>query len=145
MGGPLEERLAPQPTDKPVGIFLAIGIANRTTWRSPQFYVLVVGAMQVLLVLVAIPVIRLLYKLVLVETGLGVSRTTASRMCSAIRWPMSRSCHRDCRRDRDHRELVTLFVLASHHQDRERPRSGAQGYWASSGRRLPSCSTRKAC
>ena len=39
-----EERLTPQPTDKPVGIFRAIGIAHRTTWRRPQFYVLVVGA-----------------------------------------------------------------------------------------------------
>ena len=54
-----EERLALQPTDKPVGIFRAIGIARRTTWRSPLFYVLVVGAMQLALVLVAIPVIRL--------------------------------------------------------------------------------------
>jgi hypothetical protein len=42
-----EERLTPPPTDKPMGIFRAIGTAHRTTWRRPLFYVLVVGAMQV--------------------------------------------------------------------------------------------------
>ena len=47
--------------------------------------------MQLALVLVAIPVIRLLYGLVLVETGLGASRTTESHTCCAIRWPMSPS------------------------------------------------------
>ena len=113
-----EERLAPQPTDKPVGISRAIGIANRTTWRSPQFYVLVVGAMQVVLILVAIPVIRLLYQLVLVETGLG--SIAYDRISHVLRNPVA-----------DITllviaivaviaiiaELVTLFVLASHHQD----------------------------
>ena len=78
-----EEQLAPKPsdkpvgtdkpvvTDKPVGIFRAIGIAHRTTWRRHQFYALVVGAMQVFLLLIAIPVIRLLYGLVRLQTGLG--------------------------------------------------------------------------
>jgi glycerophosphoryl diester phosphodiesterase len=113
-----EERLALQPTDKPVGISRAIGIANRTTWRSPQFYVLVVGAMQVILILVAIPVIRLLYQLVLVETGLG--SIAYDRISHVLRNPVA-----------DFTllviaivaviaiiaELVTLFVLASHHQD----------------------------
>ena len=83
-----EDRLARQPTDEPVGIFRAIGIARRTTLRSPLFYVLVVGAMQLALVLVAIPVIRLLYGLVLVKPVWGASRTTESPMCCAIRWPM---------------------------------------------------------
>jgi hypothetical protein len=53
-----EKRPATQPADKPVGIFRGIGIAHRTTWQSPQFYVLVIGAMQLLLVVIAIPVIR---------------------------------------------------------------------------------------
>lgn len=66
-----EKTPATQPAEKPVGIFRAIGIAYRTTWRSPQFYVLVVAAMQLILILVAIPLIRLLYQLVLVQTGLG--------------------------------------------------------------------------
>jgi glycerophosphoryl diester phosphodiesterase len=103
-----------------VGIFRAIGIAHRTTWRSPQFYVLVVGAMQLALVLVAIPVIRLLYQLVLVETGLG--SIAYDRISHVLRNPLA-----------DVTllviaivaviailaELVTLFVLASHHQDGE--------------------------
>ena len=63
--------LAPQRAEKPVGIRRAIGIAHRTTWQSPQLYVLVVGAVQLLLMVIAVPVIRLLYQLVLVETGLG--------------------------------------------------------------------------
>jgi glycerophosphoryl diester phosphodiesterase len=112
-----EERLALQPTDKPVGIFRAIGIARRTTWRSPLFYVLVVGAMQLALVLVAIPVIRLLYGLALVETGLG--SIAYDRISHVLRNPLA-----------DvtlltiaivaviaiFGELVILFVLASHHQ-----------------------------
>jgi glycerophosphoryl diester phosphodiesterase len=103
-----------------VGIFRAIGIAHRTTWRSPQFYVLVVGAMQLALVLVAIPVIRLLYQLVLVQTGLG--SIAYDRISHVLRNPLA-----------DITllviaivaviailaELVTLFVLASHHQDGE--------------------------
>jgi glycerophosphoryl diester phosphodiesterase len=113
-----EKRLTPQPTDEPVGIFRAIGIAHRTTWRRPQFYVLVVGAMQLALVLVAIPVIRLLYQLVLVQTGL--SSIAYDRISHVLRNPLA-----------DVTllviaivaviailaELVTLFVLASHHQD----------------------------
>jgi glycerophosphoryl diester phosphodiesterase len=111
-----------------VGIFRAIGIANRTTWRHPLFYVLVVGAMQLVLVLVAIPVIRLLYELVLVETGLG--SIAYDRISQVLRNPLA---------DLTllaiavvaviaiFGELVILFVLASHHQetgvpfDRRRP------------------------
>jgi hypothetical protein len=114
-----EKRLA-RPADKPVGIFRAIGIAHRTTWRSPLFYVLVVGATQVLLVLLTIPVIRLLYQLVLVETGLG--SIAYDRISQVLRNPLA-----------DIAllviavvaviailgEMVTLFVLASHHQDGE--------------------------
>jgi glycerophosphoryl diester phosphodiesterase len=112
-----EKRPATQPADKPVGIFRAIGIAHRTTWQSPQFYVLVVGAMQLLLVLIAIPVIRLLYGLVLVQTGLG--SIAYDRISHVLRNPLA-----------DVTlliiaivaviaiiaELVTLFILASHHQ-----------------------------
>jgi glycerophosphoryl diester phosphodiesterase len=100
-----------------VGIFRAIGIAHRTTWQSPQFYVLVVGAMQLLLVVIAIPVIRLLYGLVLVQTGLG--SIAYDRISHVLRNPLA-----------DVTlliiaivtviaiigELVTLFILASHRQ-----------------------------
>ena len=113
-----EKQLAPESADKPVGIFRAIGIANRTTWRSPLFYVLVVGAMQLALVLVAIPVIRLLYQLVLLQTGLG--SIAYDRISHVLRNPLA-----------DvtllaiaivaviaiFGEFVTLFVLASHHQE----------------------------
>ncbi len=112
-----EKRPATQPAEKPVGIFRAIGIARRTTWQSPQFYVLVVAAMQLLLVVIAIPVIRLLYNLVLVETGLG--SVAYDRISHVLRNPLA-----------DVTlliiaivtviaiigELVTLFILASHHQ-----------------------------
>ena len=112
------ELLAPQRAEKPVGIFRAIGIAHRTTWRSPLFYVLVVGAIQLVLVLVAIPVIRLLYGLVLVETGLG--SIAYDRISHVLRNPLA---------DLTllaiaivavvaiFGELVILFVLASHHQE----------------------------
>jgi len=113
-----EEQLTPQPTVKPVGIFRAIGTAHRTTWRSPQFYVLTIGAMQLLVILIAIPVIRLLYQLALVETGLG--SIAYDRISHVLRNPLA-----------DvtllviaivavvaiTTEFVTLFILASHHQD----------------------------
>jgi glycerophosphoryl diester phosphodiesterase len=115
-----DKRPATQSADKPLGIFRAIGIAHRTTWQSPQLYVLVVGAMQLLLIVIAIPVIRLLYQLVLVETGLG--SVAYDRISHVLRNPLA-----------DitllviaivalvaiMAELVTLFVLASHHQDGE--------------------------
>ncbi len=103
-----------------MGIFRTIGIAHRTTWQRPQFYVLVVGAMQLALILVAIPVIRLLYQLVLVQTGLG--SIAYDRISHVLRNPLA---------DvtllviaivaviASLAELVTLFVLASHHQDGE--------------------------
>lgn len=101
-----------------MGIFRAIGTAHRTTWRSPQIYVLVVGAMQLFLLLIATPMIRLLYRLVLVETGLG--SIAYDRVSHVLRNPLA-----------DLTllliavvavvaimvELITLFVLASHHQD----------------------------
>ncbi|HKN42583.1 MAG TPA: glycerophosphoryl diester phosphodiesterase membrane domain-containing protein, partial [Propionibacteriaceae bacterium] len=113
-----EDRRLSQPTDKPVGIFRAIGTAHRTTWRRPQLYVLVVGAMQLLVLVIAIPVIRLLYQLVLVETGLG--SIAYDRISHVLRNPLA-----------DvtllliavvavvtiTAELITLFVVASHHQD----------------------------
>jgi glycerophosphoryl diester phosphodiesterase len=101
-----------------MGIRRAIGIAGRTTRRSPLFYVLVVGAMQLALVLVAIPAIRLLYGLVLVETGLG--SIAYDRISHVLRNPLA-----------DvtllaiaivaviaiFAELVILFVRASHQQE----------------------------
>ena len=115
-----EKRLTPPATEKPAGIFRAIGIAHRTTWRRPHFYVLVVGAWQLALILVAIPVIRLLYQLVLLQTGLG--SIAYDRISHVLRNPFA---------DvtllviaivaviATLAELVTLFVLASHHQDGE--------------------------
>jgi len=113
-----EKRPATKPAEKPVGIFRAIGTAHRTTWRRPQFYVLVVGAIQLLVIVIAIPVIQLLYQLVLVETGLG--SIAYDRISHVLRNPLA-----------DvtllliafvavftiMAELITLFVLASHHQD----------------------------
>ena len=49
----------------------AIRIASHTTWRQPQFYVLTVIVMQIVLLFLAAPLLRMLYYLVLVETGLG--------------------------------------------------------------------------
>ena len=113
-----EKRPATQPADKPVGIFRALGIAHRTTWQAPQFYVLVVAAMQLALIMIAIPVIRMLYELVLVQTGLG--SIAYDRISHVLRNPLA-----------DVTllviavvaviailaELVTLFMLASHHQN----------------------------
>ena len=115
-----EKRPATQPADKPVGIRRAIGVAYRTTWQSPQLYVLLVGAMQLLLIVIAIPVIGLLYELVLVETGLG--SIAYDRISRVLRNPLA-----------DLTllaiaivaviaiivELATLFILASHHQSGE--------------------------
>jgi glycerophosphoryl diester phosphodiesterase len=111
-----EELLAHQRAEK-VGIRRAIGIAHRTTWQSPQLYVLVVGAMHLLLMVIAIPVIRLLYQLVLLQTGLG--SIAYDRISQVLRNPLA-----------DLTllaiaiaaviaiiaELATLFILASHHQ-----------------------------
>jgi hypothetical protein len=99
-----EELLAPQRAEKAVGIRRAIDIAHRTTWQSPQLYVLVVGAMQLLLMVIAIPVIRLLYQLVLLQTGLG--SIAYDRISQVLRNPLADvtpagNC--DCRCDRDHR------------------------------------------
>jgi glycerophosphoryl diester phosphodiesterase len=55
--------------------------------RSRSFYVLVVGAMQLLLIVIAIPVIRLLYQLVLVETGLGTM--AYDRISHVLRNPLA--------------------------------------------------------
>ncbi len=115
-----EKRLALQPTDKPVGIFSAIGIAHRTTLRSPLFYLIVVGAMQLALVLIAIPVIRLLYALVLVQTGLG--SIAYDRISQVLRNPLADITLLAIAIIAVFAimgELVTLFVLASHHQDGE--------------------------
>jgi glycerophosphoryl diester phosphodiesterase len=101
-----------------VGIFRALGIAHRTTWQAPQFYVLVVAAMQLALILIAIPIIRLLYQLVLLQTGLG--SIAYDRISHVLRNPLA-----------DVTllviavvaviailaELVTLFILASQHQN----------------------------
>jgi glycerophosphoryl diester phosphodiesterase len=80
----------------------------------------VVAAMQLALILIAIPVIRLLYQLVLVQTGIG--SIAYDRISHVLRNPLA-----------DVTllviavvaviailaELVTLFILASHHQSGE--------------------------
>ncbi len=62
---------APEPPPKPLGVRGAIGLAHRTTWRDPLFYLLTLLAIEGLVVVVAIPLLRLVYNLVLVQTGLG--------------------------------------------------------------------------
>ena len=116
-GGP-DADLQQAVARKPVGIFRAIGIAHRTTWRGPLFYVLVVGAMQVFLLLIAIPVIRLLYGLVLLQTGLG--SIAYDRISHVLRNPfadLTLLLIAGVAVVAITGELVTLFVLASHHQD----------------------------
>jgi glycerophosphoryl diester phosphodiesterase len=116
-GGP-DADLQQAVARKPVGIFRAIGIAHRTTWRRPLFYVLVVGAMQVFLLLIAIPVIRLLYGLVLLQTGLG--SIAYDRISHVLRNPfadLTLLLIAGVAVVAITGELVTLFVLASHHQD----------------------------
>lgn len=54
---------------RPVGVLRAAGIGFRTTWRSPLRYVLIILAGEALAALVGAPVIRLLYQLVLIESG----------------------------------------------------------------------------
>ena len=69
---PLPGITAPLPKlAKPLGAVQAIRIASQVTWRQPQFYVLTVVVMQLILLLLAVPLLRMLYSLVLVETGLG--------------------------------------------------------------------------
>ena len=103
--------------DKPVGIFRAIGIANRTTWRQPHFYVLTVATMQLILLLLAVPLLRMMYSLVLVETGLG--SVAYDKIATVLQNPLA-----------DLTllllggiaviavlfEFTTLFILAAHHQ-----------------------------
>ena len=119
------DQLAPAPgaeipdpkADKPIGTLRAIGVAYRTTWRQPQFYVLTVAAMQLALVLVAVPLLQMMYSLVLVETGLG--SVAYDRIAHVLQNPLA-----------DitllllaglavvivAAEFTTLFVLAAHHQ-----------------------------
>ena len=102
---------------KPLGAWGAIRIANRTTWRQPQFYVLTAVVMQLFLVLLAVPLLRMLYSLVLVETGLG--SVAYDQILNVLLNPLA-----------DLTllilasvavvaivvELTTLFILAAHHQ-----------------------------
>jgi glycerophosphoryl diester phosphodiesterase len=102
---------------KPLGAWGAIRIANRTTWRQPQFYVMTAVVMQLFLVLLAVPLLRMLYALVLVETGLG--SVAYDQILNVLLNPLA-----------DFTllilasvavvaiviELTTLFVLADHHQ-----------------------------
>ena len=119
------DQLAPAPgaevpnarADKPIGTLRAIGVAYRTTWRQPQFYILTVAAMQLALVLVAVPLLQMMYSLVLVETGLG--SVAYDRIAHVLQNPLA-----------DitllllagaavlivAAEFTTLFVLAAHHQ-----------------------------
>ena len=70
---------------------------------------------------IAIPVIRLLYGLVLLQTGLG--SIAYDRISHVLRNPFADltllliAGRRGCR---DHGRAITLFVLASHHQDGDR-------------------------
>jgi glycerophosphoryl diester phosphodiesterase len=115
-----EELLAPQRAEKAVGIRRAIGIAHRTTWQNPQLYVLIVGAMQLLLMVIAIPVIRLLYQLLLLQTGLG--SIAYDRISQVLRNPLADVtllAIAIAAAIAIIAELATLFILASHHQSGE--------------------------
>jgi glycerophosphoryl diester phosphodiesterase len=115
-----EELLAPQRAEKAVGIRRAIGIAHRTTWQDPQLYVLIVGAMQLLLMVIAIPVIRLLYQLLLLQTGLG--SIAYDRISQVLRNPLADVtllAIAIAAAIAIIAELATLFILASHHQSGE--------------------------
>ncbi|WP_152362814.1 glycerophosphoryl diester phosphodiesterase membrane domain-containing protein [Microlunatus speluncae] len=68
---PAHGEAAPDRPPKPLGVRGAIGRAHRTTWRDPLFYLLTLLAIEGLVVVVAIPILRLIYGLVLVQTGLG--------------------------------------------------------------------------
>lgn len=54
-----------------LGVHRALRIAHRMTWRDPLVYLLTLLAVQGLVVLIATPIIKLIYDSVLVETGLG--------------------------------------------------------------------------
>jgi glycerophosphoryl diester phosphodiesterase len=119
------DQLAPAPDaesppakrDKPVGAFRAIGIAWLTTWRQPQFYVLTVASIQLVLIVLAIPLLRMIYQLVLVETGLG--SVAYDKISTVLQNPLA---------DLTllvlalvavlivFTEFTTLFTLAAHHQ-----------------------------
>ena len=107
----------PTPRDKPIGALRALGVALRTTWHQPQLYVLTVFVMQLLLLLLVTPLLRLLYSLVLLETGLGslaydkivnvVTNPLALLTLLVLAVVAAGSVLF---------EIVTLFILASHHQ-----------------------------
>lgn len=106
----------PQP-DRPLGALGAVRIAGLITRRSPQFYLLTAVVMQLLLVLLAVPLLRLLYSLVLFETGLG--SVSYDEILTVLQNPLA-----------DVTllvlagvavlaitvELTTLVILAGHHQ-----------------------------
>ena len=112
---------APAPVkakkDKPIGAFRALGVALTTTGRNPFFYILTVVSIQLVLVLLAVPLLQMLYSLVLVETGLG--SVAYDRIAHVLTNPLADLtllvlagvavvavfC-----------EFTLLFVLASHHQ-----------------------------
>ena len=103
--------------DKPIGAFGAVGVALTTVGRNPFFYILTVVSIQLVLVLLAIPLLRMLYSLVLVETGLG--SVAYDRIAQVLTNPLA---------DLTllilaafavatvFGEFTLLFVLASHHQ-----------------------------
>jgi glycerophosphoryl diester phosphodiesterase len=114
---PLPGITAPLAKVKPLGARGAIRVASHTTWRQPQFYLLTVMAMQLLLLFLAVPLLQMLYYLVLVETGLGsvaydqialvlsnplADLTLLILACIAV---LAVFC-----------EFTTLFILAAHHQ-----------------------------
>ncbi len=106
----------PQP-EKPLGALGAIRVASRTTRRAPLFYLLTATVMQLFLVLLAVPLLRMLYALVLVETGLG--SVSYDEILTVLLNPIA---------DLTLMilafvavaaivvELTTLYILSSHHQ-----------------------------
>jgi glycerophosphoryl diester phosphodiesterase len=112
-----ETEPAPSPPDKPLGAIRALKVAFRTTWRQPQLYVLTVFVMQLFLLLIVTPLMRLLYSLVLFETGLG--SLAYDKIATVLTNPLALLTLlvlAVVAAGAVLLELVTLFTLASHHQ-----------------------------
>ena len=103
--------------EKPLGVLGAIRVAGRTTRRAPLFYLLTAVVMQLFLVLLAVPMLRMLYSLVLVETGLG--SVSYDEILTVVQNPVADitllvlACVAVVAITI---ELATLFILSAHHQ-----------------------------
>jgi glycerophosphoryl diester phosphodiesterase len=102
---------------RPIGTLRAIAVALEMTWRRPLFYLLTVVAVQLVLVLLAVPLLQTLYALVLTESGLGslaydeITTVLTNPLADLTLLLLAGVATLVV-----FAELATLFVLASHHQ-----------------------------